>query len=206
MTEMLIAYYSSYGHIYEMAMAAQKSAEEMDDINVKLARIPELEAAREAMSAQDAYVKAQERQKDVPEVSYVDLERADGILWGIPTRFGNMPAQVKQFLDGAGGLWQSGGLEGTVTGIFTSSNTIHGGQETTIISSMIPMLHLGMILVGTPYGENPELSNQKFQGGSPYGASTVAGADGSRFPDEDELKIVSRQAARVARIAKKQND
>lgn len=205
MTEMLIAYYSSYGHTYEMAKAAQKAADEIDNVNVKLVRIPELESARKAMSEQDAYVQAQKRQKDVPEVTYEDLEEADGILWGIPTRFGNMPAQVKQFLDGAGGLWQSGGLEGTVTGIFTSSNTIHGGQETTIITSMIPMLHLGMIFVGTPYGQNPELSNEKFQGGSPYGASTVAGADGSRFPDEDELKIVSRHAARVARIAKKQN-
>jgi len=202
MTELLIVYYSSYGHTFKMAKAARDGAKDLTDVNVKLVKVPEFESARKAMSEQEAYVKAQKDQEEIPEVTQEDLKNADGILWGIPTRFGNMPAQVKQVLDSCGGLWANGELEDTVTGIFTSSNTLHGGQESTILSSLIPMLHLGMIFVGTPYGQNPELSETEFQGGSPYGPSTVAGPDGSRLPNESELKMVKRLAARVARVAK----
>ncbi len=201
MTKLLVTYYSSYGHMYQMAQAAAEAAAENDNYEVKLKKIPELEAARKAMSGQEAYVQAQEAQAEVEEVSLDDLDWADGIVWGIPTRFGNMPAQVKQFLDTAGGLWAEGKLEGTATGIMSSSNTPHGGQESTILSSMIPMLHLGMIFVGSPYGENPEMSKDQLQGGSPYGPSTIAGSDGSRMPNDDELTMAGRLAKRVAKVA-----
>ena len=201
MTKLLVTYYSSYGHMYQMAQAAAEAAAENDDYEVKLKKIPELEAARKAMSGQEAYVQAQEAQTEVEEVSLDDLDWADGIVWGIPTRFGNMPAQVKQFLDTAGGLWAEGKLEGTATGIMSSSNTPHGGQESTILSSMIPMLHLGMVFVGSTYGENPEMSKDQFQGGTPYGPSTIAGSDGSRMPNDDELTMAGRLAKRVAKVA-----
>jgi len=153
------------------------------------------------MSEQDAYVQAQEAQEDVEEVTLDDLDWSDGIVWGIPTRFGNMPAQVKQFMDTAGGLWAQGKLEGKAAGIMSSSNTVHGGQESTILSSMIPLLHFGMIFVGSSYGDNPEMNTDKLQGGSPYGASTIAGSDGSKMPTEGDLNMAGRLAERVAKVA-----
>lgn len=202
MTKLLITYYSSYGHIYKMAKAARDAAAENNDYEVKMLKIPELEAAKKAMSAQEAYLEAQKAQADVKEVTLADLEWADGIVWGIPTRFGNMPAQVKQFMDTAGGLWAEGKLEDKATGIMSSTNTLHGGQESTILSSMIPLIHFGMIFVGSTYGQNPELSEDKLQGGSPYGPSTVAGPDGSKVPTEGDLNMAARLAKRVARVAK----
>lgn len=206
MTNILILYYSAYGHIFRMVKEVNKELEKEKEIKVKLARIPELELARKNMSEQKAYVEAQKKQKDIPEAEPEDMRWADGIIWGIPTRFGNMPAQIKQFIDQAGGLWMEGALEDTVTGIITSTNTIHGGQETTIISSLIPMFHLGMIPVGLPYGENPELNSGEAIGGTPYGASTVAGSDGSRKPVQDELKMAVRLGKRVTKVAKALNN
>ncbi|SHN13249.1 NAD(P)H:quinone oxidoreductase [Halanaerobium congolense] len=200
MTKLLVTYYSSYGHMYQMAKAAADAAAENDDYEVKLRKIPELESARKAMSAQDAYVQAQEVQADVEETTLDDLKWADGIVWGIPTRFGNMPAQIKQFLDTAGGLWAEGALEGKATGIMSSTNTLHGGQESTILTSLIPLLHFGMIFVGSPYSENPELNKYKTQGGTPYGPSTVAG-DGSKMPTDGDFKMAGRLAKRVAKVA-----
>lgn len=202
MTKLLITYYSAYGHMFEMAKAARDAAAEESDYEVKLRKIPELEAARKAMSGQEPYVQAQEAQSAIEEVSLADLEWADGIVWGIPTRFGNMPAQIKQFLDTAGGLWAKGALEGKATGVMSSSNTPHGGQESTILTSLVPLLHFGMIFVGSTYGENPEMSEYKLQGGSPYGPSTVAGGDGSKMPTNGDLTMAGRLAKRVARVAK----
>lgn len=201
MTKLLITYYSSYGHMFEMAKAARDAAAENNDYEVKLRKIPELEAAKKAMSGQDAYVQAREAQSEIEEVTLEDLEWADGIVWGIPTRFGNMPAQIKQFLDTAGGLWAKGALEGKATGVMSSSNTPHGGQESTILTSLVPLLHFGMIFVGSTYGENPEMSKYKLQGGSPYGPSTVAGGDGSKMPTDDDLTMAGRLAKRVAKVA-----
>ncbi|MFW5961638.1 MAG: NAD(P)H:quinone oxidoreductase [bacterium] len=202
MTNLLITYYSSYGHIFKMAKAARDAAAEENDYEIKLRKIPELEAARKAMSGQEPYVQAQKAQADVEDLTLADLEWADGIVWGIPTRFGNMPAQVKQFLDTAGGLWAKGALEGKATGVMSSSNTPHGGQESTILTSLVPLLHFGMIFVGSTYGENPEMSEYKLQGGSPYGPSTVAGGDGSKMPTDGDLTMAGRLAKRVARVAK----
>jgi len=188
--------------MFEMAKAARDAAAENNDYEVKLRKIPELEAAKKAMSGQDAYVQAREAQSEIEEVTLEDLEWADGIVWGIPTRFGNMPAQIKQFLDTAGGLWAKGALEGKATGVMSSSNTPHGGQESTILTSLVPLLHLGMIFVGSTYGENPEMSEYKLQGGSPYGPSTVAGGDGSKMPTDGDLTMAGRLAKRVAKVAK----
>jgi NAD(P)H dehydrogenase (quinone) len=201
MTKLLVTYYSSYGHMHKMAQTAADSVSEMDDYEVKLRKIPELAAAKEAMSGQDAYLSAQEKQSEIKEVTLDDLEWADGIVWGIPTRFGNMPAQVKQFMDTAGGLWSRGSLEGKATGIMSSSNTVHGGQESTILASLIPLLHFGMIFVGSPYSQNPELMSDKLHGGSPYGPSTIAGSDGSKTPVEEDLSMAKKLAVRVAKVA-----
>ncbi|GAB7387829.1 NAD(P)H:quinone oxidoreductase [Bacillaceae bacterium] len=201
MANILIPYYSAYGHIYRMAQAVAEGARQVEGTEVKLVRIPEFEAAKQALSSQEAYVKAQEAQAEVPEATHDDLRWADGIIWGIPTRYGMMPAQVKQFLDSAGGLWLKGELEGKPTAVFTSTGSIHGGQETTIITSLVPLLHFGMIFVGLPYGENPEQLTADGIGGTPYGASTVAGPDGALTPAERDLTMASRLGARVAKVA-----
>lgn len=200
-THVLVPYYSSYGHIYRMAQAVVDGAESVAGTDVRLRRIPELEEARRAMSGQEWYVKAQEAQAGVPEVTHDDLRWADGIIWGIPTRFGNMPAQVKQFLDGLGAFWQAGELEDKATGIFTGTASIHGGQESTILTSMVPLLHLGMIFLGTPYGQNPQILTTDGIGGSPYGPGTLAGNDGSRQPTDSELATARNLGSRVAKAS-----
>ena len=156
-TNVLIAFYSTYGHIHRMALAVVEGAEGVPDITVRLRRIAELEEAHKALSAQDAYARAQQEQADIPVVTHDDLRWADGIAWGTPTRYGNMSAQMKQFIDTTGGLWLKGELEDKATGIFTSTATIHGGQETTILTALVPLVHLGMVFVGTPYGQNPQI-------------------------------------------------
>lgn len=200
-TKVLVVFYSSYGHVYRMAQSVVEGARSAGGVDLRLRRIPELEEARRAMSTQEWYVKAQEAMQDVPEATQDDLLWADGIIWGIPTRFGNMPAQVKQFLDQLGGLWQRGELEDKATGIFTSTATIHGGQESTILTSLVPLLHLGMIFLGTPYGQNPEIMVTDGVGGSPYGPGTLAGGDGSRQPVESELTTARNLGSRVAKAS-----
>ena len=140
-TNVLIAFYSTYGHIHRMALAVAEGAEGVPDTDVQLRRIAELEEARKALAGQDAYLRAQQAQADIPVVTHDDLRWADGIAWGTPTRFGNMSAQMKQFIDTTGGLWLKGELEDKATGIFTSTGTIHGGQETTILTALAPSRH-----------------------------------------------------------------
>src|SRR5206468_9254781 len=140
-TNLLVTFYSTYGHIHRMARAVVEGAESVPDSTVRLRRIAELEEARKALSAQDAYVQAQQAQADIPAVTHDDLRWADGIAWGTPTRYGNMSAQMKQFIDTTGGLWLKGELEDKATGIFTSTATIHGGQETTILTALVPLIH-----------------------------------------------------------------
>ncbi len=200
-TNVLVTFYSAYGHTHKMAQAVQEGAAGVRNVEVRVRRIPELEAARGAMQGQDAYRQAQEAMDDVPDVTHDDLRWADGVVWGTPTRYGNMTAQMKQFIDTTGPLWQKGELEDKATGVFTSTATIHGGQETTIITSLVPLLHLGMVFVGTPYGQNPQIMTTEGIGGSPYGPATIAGGDGSRQPVEDELTTARNLGARVARVA-----
>ncbi|MDQ0299942.1 NAD(P)H dehydrogenase (quinone) [Salibacterium salarium] len=202
MAKVLVPYYSTYGHVFQVAKEVAKGAEKAG-AEVKIVKIPEFEEARQAMSGQDAYVQAQDAQKDIPEATHEDLKWADGIIWGVPTRYGNMPAQMKQFLDTGGALWANGELEGKTTAVFTSTGSIHGGQETTIITTLIPLLHFGLIYVGLPYGQNPEQMTTDGIGGTPYGASTVAGTDGSNQPDERELTMAGRLGERVANVSAK---
>jgi len=200
-TNVLIPFYSTYGHTYKMAQAVAEGARSVPDTDVKLRRIPELEPARQAMSGQDAYRQAQAAMEETPEATLDDLRWADGIIWGTPTRYGNMTAQMKQFIDTTGSLWQNGELEDKATGIFTSTATIHGGQESTVLTSLVPLLHLGMIFVGTPYGQNPQILTTDGIGGSPYGPGTLAGGDGSRQPVEAELLTARNLGSRVAKVA-----
>jgi NAD(P)H dehydrogenase (quinone) len=205
-TNVLIAFYSTYGHIHRMAVAVAEGAQRVSEVTVRLRRIAELEEARRALSAQDAYVRAQQAQDDIPVVTHDDLRWADGIAWGTPTRYGNMSAQMKQFVDTTGGLWLKGELEDKATGIFTSTGTIHGGQETTILTALVPFIHLGMVFVGTPYGQNPQILVTDGIGGSPYGPGTLAGTDGSRQPVEAELTTARNLGGRLARVAGRLKD
>jgi NAD(P)H dehydrogenase (quinone) len=200
-TKILIVYYSSYGHIFQMAQAVAEGAIEVDDVDVRLRRVAEIPAAEQAMSKQKAYVEAQVRQRDIQVATLDDLRWADGICWGTPTRYGNMTAQLKSFIDSTGSLWANGELEDKAAGVFTSTATIHGGQESTILSTFVPLLHLGMVLVGTPYGQNPQILVTDGIGGSPYGPGTLAAPDGSRQPVEAELQTARNLGERVARVA-----
>jgi NAD(P)H dehydrogenase (quinone) len=205
-TNILVVYYSSYGHLYKMAQAVVEGANREADADVRLRRVEELEQARIGMSKQPAYIAAQEAQKDVPIVTHDDLRWADGICWGTPTRYGNMCAQMKQFIDSTGQLWMKGELEDKAAGVFIGTATIHGGQETTAITSFIPLMHLGMVIVGTPYGQNPQILVTDGIGGSPYGPGTLAGPDGSRQPVDSELTTARNLGSRVTKVAARLKD
>lgn len=197
----LIPFYSSYGHTHALAEAVEDGAAEVVGSPVRLRRIPELPSAQEALSGQAAYDEAQAQMDAIPGVTHDDLRWADGIIWGTPTRFGNMAAQMKQFIDTLGGLWFNGELEDKATGLFVSTGTIHGGHESTILTSLVPLLHLGMVFVGVRYAKNPQIMTTEGIGGSPYGPSTMAGSDGSRQPVEEELETARSLGRRVARVA-----
>ena len=196
MTKVLVLYYSTYGHVETMAMAVAEGArEEGADVAVK--RVPELmpvEVARKAGAKLD---------QAAPIATVDELASYDAIIFGTPTRFGNMAAQMRNFLDQTGGLWVKGGLIGKIGSVFASTASQHGGQETTITSFHTTLLHHGMIIVGVPYS-SPELTNMKeITGGTPYGATTVANTDGSRQPSANELALARVQGRRVASIAAK---
>ena len=199
MAKVLILYYSMYGHIETMANAVAEGARSVAGTEVTIKRVPELmseEAARKAGAKLD----------QVAPIATVDeLPGYDAIIFGTPTRFGNMCAQMRNFLDQTGGLWLKGTLIGKVGSVFTSTATQHGGQETTITSFHSTLLHHGMILVGVPYSCQEIMNMSEITGGSPYGASTLAGGDGSRQPSENELKVARFQGSHVAQVAKKQS-
>jgi len=193
-----IVFYSMYGHIYHMAEAVAEGARQVEGAEVSLQQVAELvpEAALERTGAK----KAREAFAHVPLADPKRLAEADAIIIGTPTRYGNMAAQMRNFLDQTGSLWVQGALIGKVGSVFTSTASQHGGQETTLISSHFTLLHLGMIIVGVPYSCQ-ELNNMKeITGGSPYGAGTLAGNDGSRQPSENELAIARFQGRHVAEI------
>lgn len=205
-TEMnvLVIYHSLYGHTHRMAQAFAEGARSVSDVSAEIKRVPETlpEAVIEKMGAR----KTVEAQADVPFAEIDDLAQAEAIAIGAPTRFGNMCGQMQQFLDGAGQLWQSGALVGKVGSVFTSSNTQHGGQESTILSVHKALLHLGMVVVGLPYSFEGQSRMDEITGCSPYGASTIAGADGSRLPSENELAGARFQGRHVALLARRLAD
>ncbi len=200
-TNILIVYYSAYGHVHQMAEAVAEGARREEGTEVRLRRVAELETFRAHLEKSEHYRQARDRQQDIPEATHDDLRWADGIAFGTPTRYGNMTAQLKAFIDTTSGLWLKGELEDKAAGVFTSTATIHGGQETTVLTSLVPLLHLGMVFVGTPYGQNPQLLVTDGIGGSPYGPGTLAGPDNSRQPVESELTTARNLGARLARVA-----
>lgn len=201
MTKVLVVYYSMYGHVMKMAEAVAEGVREVPGCEVTIRRVPETlpEEVLEKMGA----LEARETMAHIPLVQLEDLVSADAIIFGTPTRFGNMCGQMRQFLDSTGGLWLKGSLVGKVGSVFTSSATQHGGQESTILSFHITLLHQGMLVAGLPYAFAGQMDNTQITGGSPYGSSTIAGTDGSRSPSENELAGARFQGAHVARIARK---
>jgi NAD(P)H dehydrogenase (quinone) len=196
-----IVYYSMYGHIRTMAEAAAKAAAEVPGVGAGLYRVPE--TLPEEVLAKMGALDAAKAQADIPLATPDVLAGADAVLFGTPTRFGNMTGQMRQFLDSTGGLWAKGALIGKPAGVFTSSGTQHGGQESTILTFIPTLLHHGMIVVGLPYSFQGQMGVDEIVGGSPYGASTIAGGDGSRQPSQRDLDGVRFQARRLAEIAKK---
>ncbi len=199
--KVLIVYYSLYGHVFELAKAAAEGVSSVEGAEAILRRVPET-LPREVLEKMGA-LDAQARQSAIPVCDVEELSEADAIIFGTPTRFGNMCGQMRQFLDATGQLWARGALVGKVGSVITSSNTQHGGQESTILSFHITLLHHGMIIVGLPYTFQGQMTTEEMTGGSPYGASTIAGGDGSRFPSANELAGARFLGERVAAIAKK---
>jgi NAD(P)H dehydrogenase (quinone) len=197
MTKILILYWSAYGHIEQMAKAVAAGARSVDGTEVTLKRVPELSAEEEAKRAH------RNLDQRVPVATVEELADYDAIVFGTPTRFGNMAGPMRAFLDRTSQLWVADALVGKVGSVFTSSATQHGGQESTILSSHITLLHHGMVLVGLPYTCTAQRTLDEITGGSPYGASTIAAGDGSRQPSDNELGMARFQGRHVARIAAK---
>lgn len=196
MAKVLVLYYSSYGHIEKMAAAIAEGVRDAG-AEVTIKRVPELvpeEIARKSGMKVD---------QAAPIATVAELPDYDAIIFGTPTRFGNMASQMRNFLDQTGGLWMSGALIGKVGSVFASTATQHGGQETTITSFHTTLLHQGMVIVGCPYSETRQMTMDEITGGSPYGATTLAAGDGSRQPSENELAIARFQGKHVAQIAAK---
>ena len=196
MTKILVLYYSTYGHIETMAYAAAEGARK-GGADVVVKRVPELVPEE---VAKKSHFKLDQK---APIATVDELPNYDAIIFGAPTRFGVAASQMRNFLDQTGGLWAKGALIGKVGSVFTSSATQHGGQETTITSFHTTLLHHGMVIVGLPYSCQAQMGVDEIKGGSPYGASTIAGGDGSRQPSEQELGMARFQGEHVAKIAAK---
>lgn len=205
MVKVNVIFHSIYGHIYKMAEAIAEGAREVEGAEVEIYQVPET-LPYEVLEKMEA-IEKKNLFAHIPVVTrsmYEDvLAGADALIFGTPTRYGMMTAEMRTVFDGLGGLWSKNAFVGKVGSVFTSSGTQHGGQESTILSFHTTLLHLGMIIVGLPYSENRQTRMDEITGGSPYGASTIAGGDGSRQPSENELSIARYQGRHVAQIAKK---
>jgi NAD(P)H dehydrogenase (quinone) len=199
--KVLVVFYSLYGHVYKMAEAIAEGAKEVAGTKVDIRRVPET-LPQEVLAKMGA-IEAQKQFSHIPVCTVDELPDADAIIFGTPTRFGNMCGQMRQFLDATGQLWAKGALVGKVGSVFTSSATQHGGQESTILTFHVTLLHQGFVVVGLPYAFQGQMRMDEITGGSPYGASTIAGGDGSRMPSENELEAARFQGKHVARIALK---
>jgi NAD(P)H dehydrogenase (quinone) len=200
-TKIQIVFYSLYGHVHRLAEAIADGARSVPDTEVELLQVPEIASAESLERSGGAKTRA--AFAHVPEATQAHLADADALIFGTPTRFGNMAAPMRSFLDRTGGLWAKNALEGKVGSVFTSTASQHGGQETTITSFHTTLLHHGMVIVGVPYSCKELNELGEMSGGTPYGASTIAGNDGSRQPSANELAIARFQGAHVARIAAK---
>lgn len=201
MSKILIVYYSMYGHVHQMAQAVAEGVREVPGCEAILKRVPET-LPQEVLGKMGA-LEAQKSMAHIPVATVADLESSDAIIFGTPTRFGNMCGQMRQFLDHTAQLWLKGALVGKVGSVFASSATQHGGQESTLLSFHISLLHHGMVVVGLPYAFGGQMSNAEITGGSPYGATTIAGTQGERTPSANELAGARFQGAHVAKIAGK---
>jgi NAD(P)H dehydrogenase (quinone) len=199
--KVLVVFYSMYGHIYRLAEAVVEGAREVKGAQVEIRRVPE--TLTEEILRKMGAVEPQKAFAHIPLCQVDELASADAIIFGTPTRFGNMCGQMRQFLDATGQLWAKGALVGKVGSVFTSSNTQHGGQESTILSFHITLLHQGMVVVGLPYTFQGQMRTDEITGGSPYGTSTIAGGKGERMPSENELAAARFQGKHVATIALK---
>lgn len=199
--KILVLFYSAYGHMYKMAEAIGEGASQVEGAQVFLKQVPETlpDNILESIGA----LEARKAFSHIPTCTVEELVEYDAIIFGTPTRFGNMCSQMKAFLDGTGGIWAKGGLVGKVGSVFTSTATQHGGQESTILSFHITLLHHGMVIVGLPYSFSKQSGIDEIKGGSPYGASTITGSSGERSPSEVELEGARFQGRHVAEIAKK---
>ena len=197
--KVLIVYYSTYGHVHKMAEAIAEGVRQVDGAEAVLRRVPETLPADvlEKMGA----VESQKAIAHIPVCTVEELTEADAVVFGTPTRFGNMCGQMRQFLDATGQLWAQGALVGKAGSVFTSTATQHGGQEATLLSFHITLLHHGFVIVGLPYAFQGQMRNDEITGGSPYGATTIAGTSGERQPSENELEGARFQGRHVADIA-----
>ena len=199
--KVLVVFYSMYGHIYRMAEAVAEGVREVAGAEVLLRRVPET-LSTEILTKMGA-IEPQKAFAHIPVCTVDELPEADAIIFGTPTRFGNMCGQMKQFIDATGKLWMGGKLVGKVGSVFTSSATQHGGQESTILTFHVPLFAQGMIIVGLPYAFQGLMKMDEITGGSPYGASTIAGTSGERTPTDNELAGARFQGRHVATIAAK---
>jgi NAD(P)H dehydrogenase (quinone) len=197
MTKLLVLYYSSHGHIEAMAQAVAEGVRSVAGTEVTVKRVPEL--VPDEVARKSGYKLEQEAPIAVPQ----EIADYDAIIFGTPTRFGNMCAQMRNFLDQTGGHWLNGTLIGKVGSVFTGTASQHGGQESTLLSFHITLLHQGMIIVGLPYSATGQLTLDEISGGSPYGATTITAGDGSRWPSANELEMARFQGRHVAEITKK---
>jgi len=199
--KILVVYYSMYGHIHHMAEAVAEGARSVSGATVEIRRVPET-LSPEVLEKMGA-VEAQKSFAHVPICTVDELGAADAVIFGTPTRFGNMCGQMRQFLDATGQLWMTGAMVGKAGSVFASSATQHGGQESTILSFHTTLLHQGMVVVGLPYTFQGQMRIDEITGGSPYGASTIAGGKGERMPSQNELDAARFQGRHVATIAAK---
>jgi NAD(P)H dehydrogenase (quinone) len=199
--KVLIVFYSASGHIHRMAEAMAEGVKEVPGAEAILRRVPET-LPEEVLKRMGAF-EAQQAFAHIPVCTVEELGQADAVIFGTPTRFGNMCGQMRQFLDATGRLWAQGTLVGKAGSVFTSSGTQHGGQESTILSFHTTLLHHGMVVVGLPYSFSGQTTTAEISGGSPYGASTIAGGQGERKPSENELAGARFQGKHVATIASK---
>jgi NAD(P)H dehydrogenase (quinone) len=200
--KVLVVYYSRYGHVLSLAKAVAEGVGSVPGVELVLRRVAEFPEVEKTI-AEDKYAKmVWEEQRNIPVCALEDLSQADGVIFGSPTRYGNMIAQMKSLIDSTAGLWLKGVMEGKPAGLFTSTATTHGGQETTLLTMMVPLLHLGMLIVGVPYS-TPGMLHTEGRGGTPYGATTVAGGSNDLKPTPEDLEIARALGKRVAETAVK---
>jgi len=200
--KVLVVYYSLYGHVLQLARSVEKGARSVQGVEPVLRRVKEFEEVEKEIQKSSHARAVWEQQKDIPVCALDDLRQADGYVFGTPTRYGNMIAQMKRLFDTTAELWLAGAFEGKPVGFFASTATTHGGQETTLLTMAPPLLHLGAIIVGVPYS-TPGMLHTEGRGGTPYGATTIAGSRNELKPTPEDLAIAEALGRRVAEITKK---